>query len=67
MDGVSSAGAIKRFLFNTAYSTKLENLHREGKYDHWLYDKIVFKKVRNLLGGNVRSLLSGGAPISAEV
>ncbi len=30
-----------------------------------LFCRLVFKKVRSLLGGNMRVLLSGGAPLSA--
>ena len=58
---------MKRFLFNAAYSAKLHNLHTYGKYDHFLYDKLVFGKIRKMLGGKVTSLVSGGAPISSEV
>ena len=32
-----------------------------------LWDKIVLKKVRNLLGGRVRMIVTGSAPIAAHV
>jgi long-chain acyl-CoA synthetase len=32
-----------------------------------IYDKLVFEKIRNVLGGNIRLLISGGAPLSKEV
>lgn len=31
----------------------------------FVFCRLVFKKVRSLLGGNTRVLLSGGAPLSA--
>jgi len=34
---------------------------------HTLYDKLVFNKVRNLLGGRVRCMMTGSAPIAGEV
>lgn len=38
-----------------------------GKVDHAFWDRIVFKKVRAVLGGNVKYINSGSAPISPEV
>jgi long-subunit acyl-CoA synthetase (AMP-forming) len=32
-----------------------------------LFDKIVFKKVKQRLGGNVKLLVSGGAPLAPHV
>jgi long-chain acyl-CoA synthetase len=34
---------------------------------HSIYDAIVFKKIRNILGGKVRLMISGSAPISGEI
>lgn len=31
-----------------------------------LWDEVVFRKIRAILGGHVRGLLSGGAPLSSE-
>ena len=31
------------------------------------YDKLVFQKIRNLLGGNILRSATGSAPISKEV
>ena len=32
-----------------------------------MYDKIIFNKIRDLLGGKVRVVVSGSAPISSSV
>ena len=45
----------------------MDNLLRTGAVTHCLWDKIVFKKMKALLGGRVRLMLTGSAPISAEV
>jgi hypothetical protein len=37
-------------MFNKAIEAKLHNLKEFGVLDHFLWDKIVFKKVREILG-----------------
>lgn len=64
--GVAAAGGIKKKLFEYAYAVKKANL-KKGTVVHKFWDKIVFKAVRNRLGGRVRCLITGSAPISAEV
>jgi len=46
---------------------KLDNLHSKGKTKHWFYDTLVFGKVKKILGGKVKTLFTGSAPISQEV
>lgn len=65
LGAVNAKGGISSYLFHTAFSIKKANL--ETTVNHWLYDRLVFKKVRELLGGRVRFMLSGSAPISPEV
>jgi long-chain acyl-CoA synthetase len=42
-------------------------VEKSGQYTHWLYDKVVFKKMKTVLGGEVEYILSGSAPISTQV
>ncbi|KVH91791.1 AMP-binding, conserved site-containing protein [Cynara cardunculus var. scolymus] len=66
---ISSGGFLKRNLFNLAYSYKLHNMKGGKKHSEAspLSDKIVFSKVKQGLGGNVRIILSGAAPLAAHV
>ncbi|XP_030620486.1 long-chain-fatty-acid--CoA ligase 4 [Chanos chanos] len=62
MSKVQEMSCVQRALFKLAYNYKLEQIKRG--YDAPLCN-VVFKKVRALLGGNVRMMLSGGAPLSS--
>lgn len=59
-----SSGKIKKWLFNTAYAAKKAAIE-EGR-DTPLWNAILFNKLRALMGGRVRFILSGGAPLSAQ-
>jgi len=53
-------------LFEYALSTKKEGL-KSGQVSHMVYDSVVFAKVRERLGGRVRLMVTGSAPISGDV
>lgn len=59
-------GGLAHMLFNYAYNAKLANLQYNIN-QHWLWDRLVFKSVRETFGGNLRIIISGSAPISADV
>ncbi len=67
MDGVSKAPPIKQWLFNRAVSVKVDNYMKTGSLDDMLYDALVFKKIKALLGGRVSLIVTGSAPITKEV
>ncbi|KAK7882756.1 hypothetical protein WMY93_028930 [Mugilogobius chulae] len=64
MGKVEDMSFFQRTLFTLAYSYKLDQLSKGNSTA--LCDRLVFRKVRSLLGGRVRVLLSGGAPLSAD-
>ncbi|CAM8956253.1 unnamed protein product [Rhodiola kirilowii] len=66
---IAAGGILKSTLFNLAYSHKMSNLKSGHKTFEAspLADKIVFNKVKQGLGGNVRLILSGAAPLASHV
>ncbi|XP_068181482.1 long-chain-fatty-acid--CoA ligase 4 isoform X2 [Antennarius striatus] len=63
MSKVQEMGFVQKKLFILGYNYKLEQIKRG--YDAPLCNALLFKKVKKLLGGRVRMMLSGGAPLSA--
>ncbi|CAN6459908.1 unnamed protein product [Victoria cruziana] len=66
---VSADGTLKRMLFDFAYNFKLNKLRMGLKQDQAapLFDKLIFSKIKQVLGGKVRFILSGAAPLPAHV
>ena len=67
MESVEHSGTLKQWLFERAVDSKTYYLKTQGEFKHGLYDKLVFKKITQLLGGNLQSILTASAPISGEV
>lgn len=67
---VDAKGGLPKKLFNFAYQRRLAAM--EGSWfgawgpEKFLWDTLVFKKIRAVLGGHVRGMLSGGAPLSGD-
>ncbi|OQR96481.1 long-chain-fatty-acid-CoA ligase [Achlya hypogyna] len=66
MQGVSASGGFKKMLFDYAYESKRQGL-AAGSNTHALWDTLVFEKVRAVLGGRVKLIVSGSAPLAANV
>ncbi|XP_050670351.1 long-chain-fatty-acid--CoA ligase 4 isoform X2 [Leptidea sinapis] len=63
-DKVSRSGEFASAFFKWAYSYK-QGWMKRG-YDTPLLNIVVFKKVRALLGGRVRLMIAGGAPLAPD-
>ncbi|XP_038134039.1 long-chain-fatty-acid--CoA ligase 4 [Cyprinodon tularosa] len=63
MSKVQEMSYVQRTLFTLGYKYKLEQVKRG--YDAPLCNILLFRKVKKLLGGRVRMMLSGGAPLSS--
>eukprot|EP00386_Alphamonas_edax_P015601 GDKI01047601.1.p1 GENE.GDKI01047601.1~~GDKI01047601.1.p1 ORF type:complete len:689 (-),score=256.97 GDKI01047601.1:143-2209(-) len=63
----AEGSGMKSYLFNTALETKLAKLRQTGDPTHAMWDSVVFSKVKQALGGKVRYMVTGSAPISANV
>ncbi len=55
------------FVAHTALNQKLNQNKSKNTIQSFVWDKIIFKKTKSALGGNVRLACTGGAPISSEV
>lgn len=62
-----SGSAVKAALFSRALDAKLHYLETEGCLTHSIWDPLVFNKVKQILGGRIRYILTASAPISSNV
>lgn len=58
---------FKRKLAYKALSVKRDNFRRYGVITHAFYDKVVFSKVRQTFGGEVKCILCSSAPLPKEL
>lgn len=66
-DKFGDATGCKKKLVDSAVSTKLANYENGKGVTHCFYDKLVFSKVKSILGGKIRVMLTGSAPIDGKV
>ncbi|OMJ78309.1 hypothetical protein SteCoe_21904 [Stentor coeruleus] len=62
-----SAKGFKGGLLRKALRAKYKGLTERGEFTHSFWDKLVFNKVRSILGGRVRMLMTGSAPIPGDI
>ena len=58
---------LKGALFRRGVAVKLERLKQTGDHTHPFWDRLVFNKLREIIGGRVEMLGTGGAPTNPEV
>ncbi len=63
----ASAPGLKGALLRKAIAAKIANHDRDGSVTHAVYDRLIFNKVKAVLGGNVKYITSGSAPIRGDV
>jgi long-chain acyl-CoA synthetase len=63
---MDEATGCKRWLINNAFAAKRQTAVN-AVYTSGCYDALIFKKVKALLGGRVRAMITGSAPIDLEV
>lgn len=64
---LNEATGPKGWLVQKALAAKLYYIKDGQGYNHKVYDSLIFSKIKAFLGGNVRVMLTGSAPISGDV
>ncbi|XP_033096900.1 long-chain-fatty-acid--CoA ligase 1-like [Anneissia japonica] len=67
IQSVESGGWLKRKLFYMALNAKKRELDRGIVTRTSIWDKLVFSKIQNMLGGNIKVVFSGAAPLAPDV
>ena len=62
-----SAPGLKGKLLSKAVQVKLDNFYKTGAITHAFWDRLIFRKVRALLGGRVQFMITGSAPCRKDV
>ena len=66
-EGIAALTGCKKGLANHAFNAKMYNLKNKNDAKHWLWDALIFKKMRNALGGRLKFMAIGSAPTSPDV
>lgn len=64
---ISLSTGTRKKLTQRAIRIKLENYDTKKKITHKIYDKLIMKSFQNMIGGRVRIMVTGSAPIAPEV
>jgi long-chain acyl-CoA synthetase len=67
IEGFNKLPTWQRKLAYTAYYTKLANYKKYGIVTHALYDILVFKKIREMFGNRIKTVLCASAPLRKEL
>ncbi|XP_059142730.1 long-chain-fatty-acid--CoA ligase 5-like [Physella acuta] len=69
-DGVMSeikSSSIKSTLFRWAIESKTKEINKRIIRRDSFWDKLIFRKIQNKLGGRIRLIITGSAPLSPQV
>jgi long-chain acyl-CoA synthetase len=64
---IRESPGYKQMLVTRAVNSKIYYLENGATYHHYTYDKIVMNTMKQMIGGNVRVMVTGSAPISGDV
>eukprot|EP00347_Sterkiella_histriomuscorum_P022663 403337627 len=67
IEGIYEKGGFALKLFIKAVETKLNNLNKHGILTHPVYDKLIFKKIRDIFGGNLKQICTGSASLDPKI
>lgn len=64
---INEMTGLKHNVIKGMMNSKIAKYKATGQVTHCLYDMIVFKKFKAVVGGNVRFMVTGSAPIASDV
>lgn len=67
METIYLQGGLYQNMFDSAYSSKLYNLKSKEKVTSYIWDQTVFNPLKKKLGGKIRLILSGSAPLNCDI
>ena len=67
MKNLSKQSKLTQKLFHMALNQKIKDFKETGILSNPLLDALIFKKVRSVLGGRMRFMLVGSAPMDPEL
>ena len=67
MKNLSKQSKLTQKLFHMALNQKIKDFKERGILSNPLLDSLIFKKVRSVLGGRMRFMLVGSAPMDPEL
>jgi long-chain acyl-CoA synthetase len=67
LQSVQASGGFYQSLFDTAFESKRGNLKKNSINKSYVWDTLVFAQVKARLGGRIRVILSGSAPLQPEI
>eukprot|EP00731_Ephydatia_muelleri_P024786 Em0016g1057a len=62
-----TASPVKKWLYETAFASKMAELRRGIIRNNSIWDWLIFSRVQKGLGGQIRILITASAPISGKV
>lgn len=63
---IKKLDAAKKNMIEKAILVKVEHFNQEGSLNHHIWDKLLFSKIKNSLGGKIRMILVGGGHLSSQ-
>jgi long-subunit acyl-CoA synthetase (AMP-forming) len=63
----AALGGMGQKLFEWGLNSGERHYNRGDIGAGWIYNQLVFKKVQNLVGGNLKLMITGSAPLSPEI
>lgn len=67
MEGFEKLTGCKKSTAFSGLETKRKNYEKDLDLHHWYYDSLVFGKVKEKFGGKLRCIISGSAPLPADI